>query len=57
MMRWFPSIDSSSMAISFTIVLEIENIFANTGEKIGELPQRGLSSSSWLKHFLTGRWR
>jgi hypothetical protein len=54
MMRWFPSIDPSSIAVSFTTVLEIENIFANTGDKIGEPPGRGLSSSSWLTHFPIG---
>jgi hypothetical protein len=46
MMRWFLSIDPSSIAVSFTTVLEIENIFPNTGDKIGEPLGRGPSSSS-----------
>jgi hypothetical protein len=29
MIRWFLSIDPYSMAVSFTTVLDIENIFAN----------------------------
>jgi hypothetical protein len=57
MTRWFQSIDPSSMAASFTAVLEIENIFANTGDKTGELPGIAPSSSSWLTHFPTGRKR
>jgi hypothetical protein len=52
---WFLSINPSLMAASFTAVLEIENIFANSGEKIGEPPGRGLSSCSWLIYFPTGR--
>jgi hypothetical protein len=54
MIRWFPSIEPSLMAASFTAVLEIENIFANTGDKTVELLGRGPSSSSWLTHFPTG---
>jgi hypothetical protein len=54
MTRWFPSIEPALIAMSLTIVLEIENIFANIGDKIVELPGRRLLSSSWLIYFLTG---
>jgi hypothetical protein len=56
MIRWYLSIDPSSMATSFTVMLEIENDFANIGDNTGELLGRGPSSCSWLIHFLTGRW-
>jgi hypothetical protein len=51
--RWFPFIDPSSMAASFTLVLEIQNIFAIIGDKIGELQGREPSSSSYLTHVPT----
>jgi hypothetical protein len=36
------------MSVFFTVVLEIDNIFANIGDNIAELLGRGPSSPSWL---------
>jgi hypothetical protein len=41
------------MAASLTVVLEIDNIFANTDEETADSPGREPSCSSWLTHFLT----
>jgi hypothetical protein len=51
MIRCFLSIDPSSMTISLTAILEMENTLENVVDKIERLPGRGPFFSTWLTLF------